>query len=206
MAMGKIDRDNGIVIGIVEDLDDPEKLGRIRVKLQHLAEEVSDWAWLVTPMAGNERGLFLRPEIEDQVLVAFLHGDPSYPYILGSVWSKKEKPPPDDGDAKKNNWRFIKSRSGHIVKLDDTANAEKIEVIDKSGQIKIQLDSANKKIRVENSSGDIEIAGTTGNISVSTSGGQVKVEGVSIEISAQANLTLKASGKLTIQGSLVSIN
>src|ERR1700722_18925249 len=106
------DRDNGIVIGIVDDLDDPEKLGRVRVKLPHLGGQMSDWAYLVTPMAGNNRGLFLRPEKNDQVLLAFSQGDPRFPYILGSMWSKPDPPPPDDGDAVKNNWRFIKSRSG----------------------------------------------------------------------------------------------
>lgn len=206
MATGKIDRDNGIAIGIVEDLGDPQNLGRVRVKLQHLAEELSDWAWLVTPMAGQKRGLFLRPEVGDQVLVAFLHGDPQFPYILGSLWSGEDPPPPDDGDAKKNNWRFIKSRSGHIVKLDDTAEAEKIEITDHTGQLKMEFDSAKKKIRVENSSGDIEISGTTGNVSITTTSGQVKIEGLSVEVSAQTNLTLKATGVLTIQGGLVKIN
>lgn len=206
MATGKIDRDNGIAIGIVDDLGDPENLGRIKVKLQHLAEESSDWAWLVSPMAGQKRGLFLRPEVGDQVLVAFLHGDPHFPYILGSLWSKQDPPPPDDGDAKKNNWRFIKSRCGHIVKLDDTNGAEKIEITDHTGQLKMELDSAKKKISVENNGGDIEISGTTGNVSITTSSGQVKIQGLSVDITAQSNLTLKANGVLTIQGSLVKIN
>src|ERR1700675_2293120 len=156
MQSGKTDRDNGIQIGIVDDLDDPEKLGRVRVKLPHLGDTVSDWAWIVAPMAGKDRGLFLRPEKGDQVLVAFAQGDPRFPYVLGALWSKTDPPPADDGKPVDNNWRFIKSRSGHIVRLDDTSNAEKIDILDESGNLKITLDSANKKIVINNDSGDVE--------------------------------------------------
>jgi len=206
MAPGKVDRDNGIVIGVVEDLEDPEKLGRVRVKIPHLGDTMSDWAYLVTPMAGKDRGLFFRPEKGDQVLVAHAQGDPRFPYILGSMWSKSDPPPPDDGKPADNNWRFIKSRSGHIVRLDDTSNKEKIEILDESGSLKITLDSANKKIQITNDSGDVEVTSSSGNVNVSASGGQIKVSGLTVEVSAQSSLTLKSSGTLTIQGTMVQIN
>jgi uncharacterized protein involved in type VI secretion and phage assembly len=206
MQAGKTDRDNGIVIGIADDLDDPERLGRIRVTLPHLGGTQSDWAWIVAPMAGKDRGLFLRPEKGDQVLVAFSQGDPRFPYILGSLWSKADPPPADDGKPVENNWRFIKSRSGHIVKLDDTKGAEKIEIVDETGTLKVTLDSANKKIQVDNDGGDIEVTSTTGNINISASAGQIKLEGLTVEVSAQTSMTLKSSGPLTIQGSVVRIN
>jgi uncharacterized protein involved in type VI secretion and phage assembly len=203
---GKVDRDNGIVIGVVEDLDDPEKLARVRVKMPHLGDTVSDWAYLVTPMAGKDRGLFLRPEKGDQVLVVFAQGDPRFPYVLGSMWSKTDPPPADDGKPVDNNWRFIKSRSGHIIRLDDTSSKEKIEILDESGSLKITLDSANKKIQIDNDSGDIEVTSSTGNISISASAGQIKVSGMTVEVSAQTSLTLKSSGTVTIQGTMVQIN
>jgi uncharacterized protein involved in type VI secretion and phage assembly len=206
MAAGKTDRDNGVVIGITEDLDDPEKLGRVRVKLPHLGGTLSDWAWLVAPMAGKDRGLFLRPEKGDQVLLAYAQGDPRFPYVLGSLWSKTDAPPPDDGKPVDNNWRFIKSRSGHVVKLDDTKGAEKIDIVDKTGKLKITLDSAARKIEVTNEGGDIEIKSTAGNTKISASGGNVTVEGVKVEVTAQASLSLNSSGPLIIQGMPVKIN
>jgi uncharacterized protein involved in type VI secretion and phage assembly len=206
MAAGKIDKDNGIVIGTVDDLEDPEHLGRVRVKFEHLAGQLSDWAWLVSPMAGKDRGLFLRPEKGDQVLVAFVHGDPAFPYILGSMWSKQDVVPKDDGDAKKNNWRFLKSRSGHLVKLDDTAGKEKIAIVDQSGELTVELDSAKKKISIVNDGGDVEIASKSGKVTVSATGGQLKLEGLNIEVSASASLKLTATGNVTIQGAMVLIN
>ena len=78
---------NGIVIGLVTDLADPENLGRVRARYPYLGDEISDWARLVTPMAGKDRGVFFRPEVGDEVLVAFELGDVRRPYVLGSLWS-----------------------------------------------------------------------------------------------------------------------
>lgn len=191
------DRANGIIIGIVSDLEDPEALGRIRVTFQTLGEQLSDWARLVTPMAGKERGLFLRPEVGDEVLVAFELGDPTRPYVLGSLWNTVDPPPPDDGQAGQNNWRFIKSRSGHIVKLDDTQGAEKIEIIGSDGQRQIVFDIAGRKIQIVCDTGDVE---------VSAAGGTVKVEALTVEVKASGNMTLEATGTMTIKGATVNIN
>ena len=191
------ERQEGIVIGIVTSLDDPEKIGRVMVKYPHLKDEKSDWARLVTGMAGPDRGLFLRPEMDDEVVVAFEHGDARRPYILGSVWSTKDKPPADDGNETQNNWRFIKSRSGHIIKLDDTQGSEKIEILDKDGSRKIIVDSASSKIQIVCDQGDIEITANAGS---------VKVEAVSVSVKAQADMTLEATGNMTIKGAMVNIN
>jgi uncharacterized protein involved in type VI secretion and phage assembly len=191
-------QENGIVIGLVTDLQDPENLGRVRVKFPHLADQPSDWARLASPMAGKDRGLFMRPEVDDEVLVAFEHGDPRRPYIIGALWSKTDTPPADDGKPKENNWRFIKSRSGAIIKLNDTNGSETVEVIDKTGSLKIVLNSAKKKIQVTADSGDIEVKAGAGNI---------KIEAASnVEIKATGNMNLEASGTMTIKGATVNIN
>jgi uncharacterized protein involved in type VI secretion and phage assembly len=191
------DQVNGIIIGLVKDLEDPQNLGRLRVTYPYLGEQQSDWARLVTPMAGKDRGMFFRPEVGDEVLVAFELGDVRRPYILGSLWSSEDTPPKDDGNAKENNWRFIKSRNGHIVKLDDTKNSEKIEIIGSDGARKIVFDIAGKKIQVSCDSGDIE---------VSAPAGTVKVEAKTVTVKASADMTLEASGTMTIKGATVNIN
>lgn len=188
---------NGIVIGIVADLSDPENLGRVRVRYPHLGDELSDWAYLASPMAGKDRGLFFRPEVDDQVLVAFVLGDPKRPYVIGSLWSDSDQPPPQGGSASDNNWRIIKSRSGHIVKLNDTQGSESIEIIDKDGQRKVVIDSANQKIQVTADSGDIEVTST---------GGQVTVQANEITIKSSGNMTIEAGGTLNITGAVVNIN
>lgn len=188
---------NGIVIGVVIDLEDPEGLGRVRVRYPHLGDKPSDWARLASPMAGDRRGFFFRPEVEDEVLVAFEHCDPRRPYVLGALWSQADPPPPEDGPAGENNWRFIQSRSGHIILLDDTAGSEKIELIDKDGLRRVKIDSA---------SGDIEVTSSQGNIQVKAEAGEVKIDGVNVVVQAQASLTLQCDGPTTITGKPVAIN
>jgi uncharacterized protein involved in type VI secretion and phage assembly len=189
-------RENGIVIGTVVDLNDPEKLGRVKLKLPQYNDEQSTWARIASPMAGGNRGFFFRPEVQDEVLVGFENGEVRRPYVLGALWSKVDTPPPRDSDDTKNNWRFIVSRSGHILKFDDTSGAEKIEIIDKSGSLKITLDSANSKIQIE-SNGDVEVSAPQGTF---------KVSAQTVDIEATGQMTLQATGTMTVQGSIVNIN
>lgn len=189
--------ENGIIIGQVTNLEDPESLGRVKVKYPTLDGQESDWAPIATLMAGKERGSYFIPEVNEVVLVAFAHGDPRQPYILGGVWNTTDKPPATDGDKKKNNWRFLKSRSGHIFKFDDTSGSEKIEIVDKDGTHKIVIDSANKKIQVVCDNGDVE---------VSAGSGKVTVHASTIELKADGSMTLSAGGDVTISGATVKIN
>lgn len=191
------ERENGVMVGIVQSLDDPEDLGRVKVTYPHLADEASDWCRLVAPFAGRERGAFFRPEVGDEVLIVFEHGDPRRPYLVGGLWSKADPPPPDDGKKSENNWRFLRSRSGHLVKLDDTAGAEVVEVSDGGGTTRVVLETASGKVRVESDGGDVE---------VTASGGAVKVTAATVEIKASGTASLEAGGTLTLKGATVNIN
>jgi uncharacterized protein involved in type VI secretion and phage assembly len=192
-----VQRENGILIGTVADLEDPDGLGRVRVKFPSLGDQLSYWAKIAAPMAGNGRGLFFRPEVDDEVLVAFEMGEPRRPYVLGALWSKVDTPPPDDGNAKENNWRFIKSRSGHILKFDDTQGKERVEIIDKDQRHTIVIDSSGDKIQIICESGNVEIKATAG---------KIQIEASEAEIKATGNMTLQAGGQMTIKGSVVNIN
>jgi uncharacterized protein involved in type VI secretion and phage assembly len=188
--------ENGILIGLVIDLSDPMKLGRVKVSFPTLEDQESSWCRVVTPMAGKDRGIFLRPEVDDEVLVVYEQGDPRRPYILGGLWSKKD-PPPDGGPERQNNLRFFKSRSGHIIKLDDTSGAEQIEIVDKDGSRKIVVDSGGSKIEISCGTGDVKIKAAAGNVSI---------EAMDITIKASKSLNLEANAQLTIKGAMVNIN
>lgn len=190
-------RENGIVIGLVCDLDDPEKIGRVRVKFPNLDDQVSQWARIASPMAGGQRGFFMRPEVDDEVLVAFEQGDPRRPYIVGSLWSKADPPPADDGKPVDNNWRFFSSRSGHLMKFDDTDGAERIEIVGQGGQHKLVIDVSGQKIEISCASGDI---------AVSAPAGKLSLDAQQIAIHATTTLELKADGAMTVRGQTVAIN
>src|SRR6516162_486840 len=84
----------GLVVGIVTNNKDPDGLGRIKVKFPWLDDKLESWwARLAYPMVGKKMGFFYLPEINDEVLVGFEHGDVRFPYILGSLYNGVDKPP-----------------------------------------------------------------------------------------------------------------
>jgi uncharacterized protein involved in type VI secretion and phage assembly len=126
-------------------------------------EDASAAARIATPMAGPGRGLFLRPEVGDEVVVAFENGDLSQPVVLGAVWNPEQTPPPNADTSPANNVRTLVSRAGHEITLDDTPGAGGVTIQSSSG-VKIVIDDARKKITIE----------TTGNIATS----QIVLDGV----------------------------
>jgi len=88
---GRVSVDS-IVVGVVTNNNDPEKLGRVKLKLPSLSEQETSWAPVALPSAGKERGLSMLPVAGEQVLVAFENGDPSYPYVIGSLFNGKDTP------------------------------------------------------------------------------------------------------------------
>ena len=84
----------GFVIGIVTNNQDPDGLCRVKVKFPWLSDEVESWwARCAQPMAGADRGTMLIPEIDDEVLIGFEHGDVRFPYVVGALHNGVDKPP-----------------------------------------------------------------------------------------------------------------
>lgn len=83
---------DSLVVGLVTNNNDPDQMGRVKVKLPALSDQESFWAPVAVPAAGNERGLSMLPVVGEQVIVGFENGDPSYPYVLGSVFNGRDKP------------------------------------------------------------------------------------------------------------------
>lgn len=213
----------GVVVGVVTNNQDPEKMGRVKVRFPWLNEtDESHWARVATMMAGPDRGSWFLPEVDDEVLVAFGHGDVREPYVVGSLWNGVDTPPRDNADGQ-NNERVIKSRlghelifgdedgkgkveiktkAGHQLLLDDTSGSEKITVMDKSGNNKIELDTAANSIAL---TGQTKITFKAQNIEIAADT-SLTLKGQQVEISADAAMTVKSSSMLTIKGSLVKIN
>jgi phage baseplate assembly protein V len=196
-------RITGVVTGVVTNLDDPEKLHRVRVKFPWLSDaEESSWARVAAPGAGNGRGLYLLPEVGDEVLVAFEHGDPRFPYVLGSLWNMNAPPPDEWTDP--NDRRSLRSRSGHVIRLDDEHGAEKIEIVDGSGNNSIVISTDDNTITIT-AEADITIESSGGKLILK--GAVVEIESeADVEISAQGEIGLEATGELTATGSVINLN
>ena len=193
----------GVVVGIVTNNQDPDKMGRIKVSFPWLADsQESWWARIATPMAGNSRGMYFLPEVNDEVLIAFEHGDMRFPYVVGALWNGKDAPPTTNDDGQ-NNLREIKSRSGHIVRLDDTNGAEKIEVIDKTGGNSLTISSSDNTITLT-CTGRMKLQAMGIDI---TSQADINIQAQStMSIAADATMNINSDATMTIQASMVNIN
>jgi uncharacterized protein involved in type VI secretion and phage assembly len=193
---------DGVVTAVVAENQDPEGLGRVQVDFKDRRLEKRGWARVATPMAGDRRGVYLLPEVGDQVLVAFEHGDPRSPFVVGALWGENEQPPERNEDGS-NNRRTIRSRSGHLIRLDDTQGAEKVEVIDSTGGTSVVLDSAARTITLE----------AEGDLTIRSTGGTLRLQGVRVEIKAAAVIDARGpqvqvvgDAVTSIKGGVVTIN
>jgi uncharacterized protein involved in type VI secretion and phage assembly len=197
-------RFTGVVNAIVTNNNDPDSLGRVKVKFPWMSDsDESPWARIAAPMAGSGRGAYFLPEVDDEVLVAFFQGDPRFPYVIGALWSSKDPPPADNSNGK-NTVRVIKSPRGHQVRFDDESGKELVEIIDASGKNRIVIDIAHNTITLQ-AAKDIVIAAPQGTLKLTAR--KVTVESsTDTTITAHGSMQVKADSVMAVQGSTVNIN
>jgi phage protein D/phage baseplate assembly protein gpV len=186
-----LSRIGGVVTGVVSDVQDPLKLARVKLQFPWLdGSFVSDWARVAVPGAGNARGLAWLPEVGDEVLVAFEHGDVSRPYGL------------ENGQE---NARALVSLKGHKVVFHDGDDGGSIEVATPKG-LTIVLDEANNRITVKAGNGSKLSVSAEGDIEIEA-GGQLSIKaGTSLSVHASSGLELKSDATATLKGAMVQIN
>ncbi len=193
---------------LVIDNNDPDGQGRVKIQYPWDSDyNASYWARVVTFMSGDDFGSFFLPEIDDEVLVAFLGGSIERPIVIGSLWNKEHTPPSANEDGE-NNVRVIKSRSGHELVFNDKEGEQKVEIKHSNGH-KITLSNG---VKVESSGTMIELDEDS-NITIESdmdvtvkSGKNIVIEG-GMEISMKgSNITIEADAILTLKGSIVNIN
>jgi Rhs element Vgr protein len=195
---------------------DPEGEDRIKIYLPVIdSGQEGLWARIASLDAGDNRGSFFRPEIDDEVIVGFINDDPRDVIVLGMLNSSR-KPAPLSGSDDNHEKGFV-TRSGIKMIFNDdqksftldTPGGKRILVDDSAGEIQLQDENKNKIVM--NSTG-ISIE-STGKIELMAGQGLV-LGAANLELKAQAGMTLeggataelKAGGVLIIQGSLVQIN
>lgn len=204
-----VDRWQGFVIAVVTNTDDPQNWGRVKIKYPWLTDDAeSNWARVVGIGAGPETGYCTIPEVGDEVLVGFIHGDFSHPCVIGGLWNGQDKLPPETESApsgEKPKVRTWHSRSGHKIAIYDNAD-NKIEIVTSGGH-ELTLDDANRKISLL-SSGGLKMTLDDGGSKITIeSGNEVEVKATgNLKIQAGANLDIQASGQVNIKGAMVNIN
>jgi len=216
-AAGLVPGITGLQIGVVIKIEgDPENEDRIQIRLPAVDMNEGLWARVASLDAGKDRGSFFRPEINDEVVVGFIYGDPRHPIILGML-NSSANPSPFKAKDENNEKGFI-TRSKMKLLFDDdkksirleTPKGKIIEINDDKDEISIS-DQQNNKIKLDASGITLESAK---DISFKTSTGNIKLEGVNIDVKASAKSSIngnasaeiKSSGLTVVKGSIVNIN
>jgi Rhs element Vgr protein len=216
-ASGLLAAVNGLQVGVVTQLEnDPDGEDRIMVSLPIVDKnEQGIWARVATLDAGENRGSFFRPEINDEVIVGFINGNPRDAIVLGMM-NSSAKPAPitasDDNNEKgfvtRSKMKFIFDDDKKSVVL-ETPAGKKITIDEDAGVIELEDENSNL-VTLDSSGITLESAG---DISI-TATGDVNIEGTNVSISANAQLTAQgsagaefsASGNTVVSGAVVQIN
>ncbi len=184
----------GLVRGLVSDNQDPDKLGRVKVRFPWLDEAYSSsWAPVMQLGAGPESGTFFLPAVDDEVLVGFEHGRIDRPVVVGGIFNKTDMPPTygqflDNGAV---TGRGIWSRKGHRITLHDADDSAGIVIraADDAGGsvVSIGLNATDRKLVIQ-------------------SEGAVEVEAIGDITLKGANVTVQADGQLVLKGSQIKLN
>ncbi|MFN5860794.1 MAG: phage baseplate assembly protein V, partial [Pseudanabaena sp.] len=213
-----------MLVGIVSNNNDPKGWGRVRVKFPTLTEEhESNWARVVSVGAGPTRGFDCLPEINDEVLVAFEHGDIHRPYVIGGVWNGTDAPPEAVAETivgGKVRLRTFKTRVGHKLQfVEEDKTTKKGVYLNTIGGHNLRLNDSDKfvelettgghKFRADDSSKEVSLT-STGDITVKTgTSGSTKdltINAANISLIATTNITLKVgSNKIVISNSGIDI-
>ena len=186
----------GVLSAIVTNIKDEEELGRVKVKIPSLDEQFeSGWLRVAQPGAGPERGALVLPEVDDEVLITFEHGDIRRGYVIGGLYNGKDKPASPQlegtvGSDGKVDKRSFTSRKGHFQVYSDADGDEYIELSSKDHEFALKLAK------------DAE-----GGAILLTSKNLVKIEAQGdITIVSKGKINVDASGELTMKGQKVKID
>jgi uncharacterized protein involved in type VI secretion and phage assembly len=179
----------GVFPAVVIDNMDPDNSGRVKVRITLASapgrQRYETWARIATVMAGNNRGTWFVPDIDDEVLVMFGEGAVEESYMIGGLWSKTS-PPPETMNTT-NNKKVLRSRNGVKITLDDQSGQESFTVETPGGQ----------RVRLQDGPGSLEIMDSNGN--------SVKLGPSGVIVNASAKVTISA-GQVEVSSGLVTVD
>ncbi|CAN5817490.1 phage baseplate assembly protein V [soil metagenome] len=181
----------GCYPALVSDIKDPDGQGRVKVTLPWSPDTGSGqyeaWARLATMMAGNNRGSWFIPDVNDEVLLMFEGGDTRRAYVVGALWNGSDAPP-ESMDGSGNNYKkVLRSKNGVKITLDDQDGQETFICETPGGQ----------KITLKDGAGSVEIVDSNGN--------SIKLESAGVTITASAKVTVNAS-QVAVSAGMVTVD
>ena len=215
-AGGLLPGSNGLHVGIVTDNEDPDGEFRVRVQIPFLSpDDEGIWARMALSDAGNERGMYFRPEVNDEVIIGFLSDDPRQPIILGMLHSSALPSP--ISPTNDNHHKGYTSREQLVLLFDDE---KKSILVETPGGNKITLSDDEQGITVQDQNGNSLKMDSSG-ISIQSAtklelkaGTELVIGGPQLSFSADSTMEIKGGGStkvesqgaLQLKGAIVQIN
>lgn len=225
----------GVAVGKVIDNTDAMSMGRVQVQLPWLPD-IQPWARVAVPMAGQNRGTYFIPQVDDEVLVAFHHGDIREPFVIGSLWNGQDQPPATDLTDPVTK-RLIRSPQGLLLEFDDSkmtvtitikteakagagaASASGVPaggadqdpvpsvVLDPKGMTLKRAKGDNEEEQIVTINKDgITLKAKKGDIILKAEEGKLKIEAQGVEIKSKANIEVEASSDCSVKGHPIRLN
>jgi len=182
-----------LVLGVVTNNDDPEAMGRVRVKFPAFGDGVeSAWARIATTSAGKERGLLMLPVVGEEVLIGFEHEDTTRPYVLGSVFNGQDVPGDD----------LLQDKSGSFALKSDAkiyTQSKQDYTIKSDGKLVLEIGDAVEEKYSKDWTNE-----TGGSASLKATR-PFEIEGQNVSIKGNAQVTIEGSATLELKCGPASI-
>ncbi|MBA3962671.1 MAG: type VI secretion system tip protein VgrG [Chthoniobacterales bacterium] len=208
---------SGLQIGVVVSNEDPEGEDRVRVRMPLVsADEDGTWARVAVLDAGDQRGFFFRPEIDDEVVLGFLNDDPRQAIILGMLHSSAKPAPLTGSDD--NDEKVFQSRSKMKLYFDDK---NKVMSLETPAGNKITLSEQDKTLKLQDQNGN-KIEMTSDGIKIESvkalqlkGGTEMKMEsgtafnakgGTELKLEGTSSAEISSAATTKIKGGMVQLN
>ena len=180
----------------VVSVQDPDNLARVQVRLWSFDgvtdQDAAIWARVALPFAGDKRGAFLLPDVDDEVLVVFANGDSRFPIVVGGLWSGATGIPETLGGDRVDRWT-ITGKAGTRIAIEEQTSGQPTIVFTTPGGVSGKLtDDSGGKI-------ELSLSGSTTTITLDSSGVSVQT-GSNVQI--QASQMSVTAGQVSVDAAM----
>ncbi len=186
---------HGTYLGRVTSVNDPEDLSRVQVRLVSTPDTIGDgdatmWARVAVPFAGGGRGAFFIPDVDDEVAIVFVNGDPRQPLVVGGLWNGAARAPEQLGGSggsvdrytitgkKGSRIAIVEETDGQATVTLSTPGGQTVTVTQDSGG-KVVLEAATNKVTLDTKGVTIETP-----LTVKVSASRVEVGAAQVQVNA----------------------
>lgn len=190
----------GLTLAKVTNITDEKKFNRVKcLPIGAADEEETDWCYVMNPLGGKDCGLFLFPQVNDLVVLAYLDDDPHRPLVLGSYWNNETTPPLTVQNGKAQDY-CLRTPNKIEIMLHDEKDKQTLTATMPSGTF-LKLDDEKKSVTLQDKGGDNLLSMDLGKGEVTLQAKTkltLKAGDTSVTLESSGNITEKSSNKIAM--------